>query len=213
MRRRQSIGNGYISVSVASIAIAGAVLAGLVVYSVAAHSVSERALANSLATDTTRDTAVASVVAAKQAKVALLLSWTRKRPDHVTACGLYTGLADAFGQLKTQEAIPFLIKNIALHRSCVDLAPWLKAPVVTEWALPSVGALIRIGPNASRAVMAAFDAMSVEEERRAALFVVSRISGVPEARGFLESVSARAGRERYWSDVGVKALDANQHGQ
>jgi hypothetical protein len=29
---------------------------------------------------------------------------------------LYIGLADAFGEMKTREAIPFLIKNISLQR-------------------------------------------------------------------------------------------------
>ena len=182
------------------------VVAVLLLESACAAGARDRVLANSLANDETREAAIASIVASGRPKVPLLLSWARKAPIQ-NECGLFTGLADALGRLKTKEAIPFLIRNISEYRSCgVSLAPWLKAPEVIEWNLPAVGALVRIGPDSSKALMTAFPQMTGEEDRRAAIFVISRINGVPEARGFLESAMARASRERYWAEEGIKSL-------
>jgi len=175
----------------------------------------DRKLAASLASDKTRQAAIASIIASGRDKVPLLLDWIRNPPKGVDSCGLDTGLEEAFGELKTKEAIPFLVENISVYRGCfgTSLAPWLKAPEVIEWQLPAVGALIKIGPNASKAVIAAFPNMTVEEDRRAAVFVVARIKGVAEAQSFLKSVSARAGREQYWAEEGIKLLEANGGGK
>jgi len=54
--------------------------------------------------------------------------------------------------------------------------------------------------------MAAFDQMRAEEDRRAAVFVVSEVGGVPDARAFLDSAMARADRERYWAETAIKRL-------
>jgi len=175
--------------------------------------VNDLALANSLANDTTRQAAVASIVASDRSKVPLLLSWARKSPV-ADECGLFSGLADAFGQLKTREAIPFLIEDLSEYRSCgASFAPWLNGPKVIEWNLPAVGALIKIGPEASKALIAAFPKMTKEEDRRAAVFVVSRINGVPEAGAFLQSVLDQANRERYWAEKAVKSLRENSAGR
>jgi hypothetical protein len=166
-----------------------------------------RPLAESLANDSTQSATVASIVALGEAKVPLLLSWTRTPPAHILPCGLNAGLADTFGQLKTEEAIPFLIGHISLLRSCgVSLAPWLKVPETIEWNLPCAGALVKIGPQASKALIKAFPGMSSEEDRRAALFVISRVKGVQEAQDFLNSVRDRADRESYWAEEGMKLL-------
>ena len=170
---------------------------------------SDRALADSLANDTTRQAAIASIMASGSSKVPLLLSWARKPPRHVLGCGLDDGLADAFGELKTKEAIPFLIKNIGMYRSCgVSLGPWLKGPAAIEWNLPAVGALVKIGADASKGVIAEFHDIA-EENRMAAIFVVSQIKGVPEAQVFLAAAVGRANGERYWAEEGIKLLDAS----
>jgi hypothetical protein len=145
-------------------------LAALVLGTVAFRSeASDRALATALSNDATEESAVASIAASGRAKIRLLLSWATKPPGYVPQCGLFGGLADAFGELKVKEAVPYLVKNIGVYRSCgVSLAPWLKAPSVIQWNLPAVGALVKVGPDASRAVMAAFSAMESEEVRRAA---------------------------------------------
>jgi len=186
-----------------------ALVLGLLCNAACASDKSDRALAASLANDRTRQTAIASIVASGRGKVPLLLSWAKNPPKDLGDCGFYTGLADAFGELRTNEAISFLVKNISFYRSCVSLAPWLKTPEVIEWQLPAVGALIKIGPDASKAVIAAFPAMTNEEDRRAAVFVVARIKGVAEAQSFLKSVSARAGREQYWAEEGIKLLETS----
>ena len=170
---------------------------------------SDQALAESLSNEATRQTAIASMAVSGSAKVPLLLSWITKRPRHVDGCGFLDGLVEALGELKVREAVPFLVQNIGLRRSCgVSLAPWLKSPAFIEWHFPAVGALVKIGPEASRAVMVAFDSMADEDDRMAAMFVVSEVRGVPEARAFLESALARANRERYWAERGIERLDS-----
>ena len=194
----------------------GAYMLMLVLWSAACGAdKGDRKLAASLASDNTRQAAIASIIASGRDKVPLLLDWIKSPPKGVDRCGLDTGLEEAFGELKTKEAIPFLVENMSVYRGCfgTSLAPWLKAPEVIEWQLPAVGALIKIGPEASKAVMAAFPNMTGEEDRRAAVFVVSRIKGVTGAEPFLRAVSDRAGRERYWAEEGIKLVKANAGGE
>lgn len=137
---------------------------------------------------------------------ALLLSWARKPPAGVDKLGLEVGLADAFGRLRTRDAIPFLIANITLQRGLFYRADiWMKTPQVVEGALPAVAALIRIGPEASRSLIRKFPTLSAED-RLAAIFVVSRISGVPEAQDFLNSVIGGARLEAFWARGGAVAV-------
>jgi len=168
-------------------------------------------LARQLANGATRQEAVAAIEASPGSKVTLLLIWAGKPPARVDEHELYVGLADAFGRLKTKEAIPFLIKNITLARwPYVSLAPWLKTSEVIEETYPAMEALIRIGPDASRAVMRAAQAPMAPGDRRAAIFVVSHIMDVPEARTFLSSALSEADRERYWAEEGLKMLDVGR---
>jgi len=170
----------------------------------------DRALATSLANEKTRKAAIDSIMASGRHEIPLLLSWARTPPRHVEECGFEDGVVEALGQLRATEAIPFLIKDISMYRSCgASFGPWLKSPAFIEWNLPAVGALVKIGPDASRAVIAAFPTMTDEEDRRAAVFVVARIKGVAEAESFLKSVSARAGREQYWAEEGIKLLETS----
>jgi len=179
----------------------------------AAAAAGDRALAIALANDATQKAAVASIVASGKRKIPLLLAWTLRPPRGVPECGLFGGLADAFGELRVREAIPFLVKHLGTLRSCgVSLAPWLKVPEVVEWSLPAVGALIEIGPDGSMAAMSAFPGMVSEEDRMAAIFVVSRVKGVPGARHFLSSVAEKADREHYWASQGILRLDSSGPG-
>jgi hypothetical protein len=120
---------------------------------------------------------------------------------------LYIGLADVFGQLKTKEAIPFLVKNIGLQRGFSAPNIWMKTPQVVQERLPAVTALIRIGPEASRFLIDTFWTQLQPQDRLAAIFVVSRISGVPEAKEFLSTVLGQANMERHWAEEGLKTLD------
>ena len=158
-----------------------------------AQNQSDQELARLLANDNTRQSAVAKVLASQQEKVPLLLSWTRALPAHVDKNGLYIGLGDVFGKLRTNAAIPFLIKNISRRRTgYVDLAPWLKVDKAIEDTFPAVTALIEIGPDASKALIRACQGSMLAEDRLAAIFVVSRIKEVPEARAFLTAVLGEA---------------------
>jgi len=178
-----------------------------------AQDTNDRDLAILLANANTRQTALAKIVASGNDNVPLLLSWTQTPPDRVDRYGLYIGLADAFGQLKTKDAIPFLIKNISYlsRTSPVDLAPWLKtAKVITE-TFPAIGALIRIGPEAARALIRASQGQMTPADRLAAIFAISQTRDVPEGRAFLASALGHANVERYWATEGLKLLgDAKQ---
>jgi hypothetical protein len=54
--------------------------------------------------------------------------------------------------------------------------------------------------------------MVSEEDRMAAIFVVSRVKGVPGARHFLSSVAEKADREHYWASQGILRLDSSGPG-
>jgi hypothetical protein len=176
-----------------------------------AQDVNDKVLTRSLANDSTRPSAVAEVLASGNAKAPLLLEWTQKPPAEVDQYGLYIGLADAFGQLRTKEAIPFLIKNISRRRTRhVDFAPWLKAPEVIKDTFPALAALIQIGPDASRALIRAFREPMLDEDRLASIFAISRIRGVPEARAFLTSVIGEANTELQYAEEGLKLSDGSR---
>jgi HEAT repeat protein len=164
-------------------------------------------LARRLADDWTREAAVEEVVASADAMIPLLLSWTAKPPDGIMARFLDVGLADAFGRMKTEAAIPFLVREIDLDRSIASFAPWIKPAENIEAAYPAAAALIRIGPAGARAVIKAADGPMTREQRRLAIFVVGRTKGAPEAREFLTTALAWANSEREWAERGLKALE------
>jgi hypothetical protein len=114
-------------------------------------------LADRFGSAITRPAAVAEVVAAGPDKVPILLAWTRNPPSGVDRHQLYIGMADAFGELRTKDAIPFLIKNIDLHREDWPGPVWLKSAEATKERLPCVAALIKIGPEASDALIRTSD--------------------------------------------------------
>jgi len=124
--------------------------------------------------------------------------------------GSWEGLAEVFGELKIAAAIPFLVSRIGLRSTrYVALSPWLKSEEVIEKTFPALSALIKIGPDASRAVIQGYPSLTMLDERLAAMFVVSHIAGVPEARDFLIRVPAAANTECIWAERGLKKLDEN----
>ena len=152
---------------------------------------------------------VGQIVKAGAERVPLLLSWARKPPDGVDAYRLNIGLADAFGQMKTEASVPFLIKVIGINRFYPeDINPWIKVPSVIEDAYPAAAALIRIGPAGAKAAIAASDGPMTADERLVAIFVVARVRGVgPRAREFLSVARGEANLELYWAEEGLKALE------
>jgi hypothetical protein len=175
-----------------------------------AQNLSDQQIANRLASENTRSNAVARVVAAGNARISVLLAWTQQPPLGVDEYELDIGLADAFAQLGTKEAIPFLITNIGLNR-WRDVNVWLKAPKVIQERLPAVNALIRLGPEALNGVIHAYWQMRRSEDRLAAVFVVSRIAAASqvqgaEARNFLTSTMTELNIERFWAEEGLKSM-------
>ena len=164
-------------------------------------------IARQLSNEGTRRNAVAQLVASGNDTVSLLLSLAKKPPAQLDEHALFVGLADAFGQLKTKEAIPFLIENISLERGVITTPNiLLKTTEVIQQRMPAVAALIQIGPEASRAVMDAWTKID-SEDRIWAIIVVSQIRGVSEARAFLSSVVGEANQERLRAEEGLKAIN------
>jgi hypothetical protein len=121
-------------------------------------------------------------------------------------------MAVAFGLMRTREAIPFLINNIALESDPVGMAPWLKDAGTIERTFPCIAALIQMGPDASREAIRAAEGQLSPEQRLAAIFVVSRVKNVPEAKAFLSSVIGDANQMRHWAEDGLHAIgDQQQH--
>ena len=171
-----------------------------------AQQPSDLELARSLAKESTRQAVVARIT---NSEIPLLLAWTKVPPAQVDESGLYIGLADAFGQLKAKEAIPFLIKNITLQRWLASPNTWMKTPQVIEERMPAVAALIRIGPEAAKTLIDTPGECITAENRLAAIFVVSRIKDVPEARTFLIQALGEANVQRFWAEDGLKLLNAS----
>jgi HEAT repeat protein len=167
-----------------------------------------RELARDLAAPAKRDATVARVVELGRGQVPLLLSLAGNPPPDIDVIELDIGLSKAFGKLKVKEAIPFLIRNINIAQKYPSNV-WTRAPESILARLPAVVALIQIGPEASKALMESPWGGLNSDDRLAAIFVVSRISGVPDARGFILSALGEANMQRVRSEEGLRYLDAH----
>lgn len=165
-------------------------------------------LARLLANESSRRSAIDQIVADGGREAALLLSWTLNPPTAVDKHELDVGLADAFGRLRTGEAVPFLINNIRIQRWAWDFQSWLREPQEIESAFPAVAALIRIGPAASKALAGYWLQSVPTDSRLPIIFVMSRIAqespDAKDERAFLSSVLGEANIERAWAEEGLK---------
>src|ERR1700682_1537180 len=168
-----------------------------------AQDANDENLARLLANKDTRRGTVIAILMSTSSRVPLLLSWTQNLPARVDRQELYIGLADAFGQLRTKEAIPFLIKYIDMERSMPRPNIWLKNEVAIAKELPAVGALIRICPPASKPLIETPLAQLPPGDRLATIFAVARI-GDPGARDFLSSALGGPRYERYYAEEYLK---------
>jgi hypothetical protein len=169
---------------------------------------SDTELARRLADPKARSAATDEILRSGAARTPELLKLAEAPPAAVNRTELFIGLADIFGQLRTKEAIPFLIENISLAR-WVRPNIWNKASEVVEGHLPAVGALIKIGPDACKALIEIDWKLKTWDDNLAAIFVVSQI-GDPAGRPMLVTAIARANLERYQAEQGLKALDQVQ---
>jgi len=182
---------------------------------VLAQSASDHELARLLANYRTRRSAVAEVAASANRNVPLLISWTKEPPPGVDRYQLYVGLADVFAELRTKEALPFLVQYLSLSRTVGYLAPWMKTPASIENNFPMAAALIAIGPDASEPLMRAWWGPMRPEDRLVAIFVITRMlhrkQEIPGARSFLKSALGQADLERRWAQEGLNLLDEHSH--
>jgi len=167
-------------------------------------------LATRLADPEMRYAAVKSIVDSGGKDLALLLSWTEVPPSGVNLFQLNLGLIEAFRRLRAKEAIPFLIRHMADDISGINNGNiWMKADSVVETRLPAIDALIAVGPEASKALIAApWDKMRLDEQI-AALFIVSRIAD-PAARDFLMSFHVLDAREARYVREGLQRIQEHR---
>jgi len=176
-----------------------------------AQDIADFDLARLLSNDDTRKRAIEAIVNSRSKKLHLLLSWSRRPPAHVDEFALRTGLIDAFGELKSREAIPFLIKNISVQRTPYG-APnvFMKTEETIESRVPAVAALVKVGPDCLPALYEYYST-AAPDDRLAVIVIVSRIAATmkePESpRGFLSSVAGQANMEHFWAEEGLKHLN------
>jgi hypothetical protein len=172
-------------------------------------------LARSLANLDTQQQAVGKLLASGRDKVPLLLSWTKAAPPQLNdleVAVLGDALADIFGELKTDEAIPYLIKNIGHQRfPPTSGVVWTKPLSVIEKQEPAMAALVKIGPTGAVAIIRASPWNMGPEERMAAIIAVSEIADgmkdPTEERMFLKGMLAQANNERVWAEQCLKRLE------
>ncbi len=172
-----------------------------------AQTFSDRELAQMLSNGSTRQAAVANIVAAGAARVPLLLSWSRIPPQGVDRTELYVGVAEAFGALRTKEAIPFLVQHISIQPWISSPDVWAKPSDVIEDRLPAVKALIHIGPESAKAILSReWDSMGYDDHL-AALVVLSRVGEGDEARRFILTALGEANLERERAQEALTILE------
>lgn len=171
-------------------------------------------LARLLAHQDTQQAAIRRVIASGD-KLQVLLSFAKAPPvqlDDMELTVLNDGLADIFGMLKIEDAIPFLVRNMG-HQRFPPAAGviWTKPLDLIKEQMPAMAALIKIGPAAASAVMRASPWDMGPEQRLAAIIAVSEIAyqmkDPREERSFLRSMLAQAKVERTWAEEGLKHLE------
>lgn len=170
-------------------------------------------LAHSLADEHTREAAIAGISKSDLGTLAIIRSLMETSPTGVDHHGLRVGLADVCGKLRSQECIPFLIKNISIERwHWREMNTWTKTETVVMERLPAVRALVAIGKEASLSIQSAYPNTSSREARLALLFTITQIDD-PDAEGFLQSIKARLSIETRWVDTGLDRLSKKRQGR
>jgi len=65
-------------------------------------------------------------------------------------------MIEIFGRLRTKEALPFLVEHIAMDENAMATI-WMKSPQSIAASVPGVQALLRIGPDATPALLRALE--------------------------------------------------------
>ena len=172
-------------------------------------------LAHQLGDRETQPAAVNEIVTSGRDRVPLLLAWTKAAPPQLNDLEvtiLNDAIADIFGQLKVEEAIPYLVKNIGYQRfPPYPGVIWYKPLPVIEEQLPAMTALIRIGPKAAEAIMRASPWDMGTEGRQRPSFAVSEIAYTmkdhEKEKSFLKGMLALAESECRFAKEGLKRLE------
>jgi hypothetical protein len=162
----------------------------------------EAKLAQDLADETTRESAIRGVQEQGTPSIARLIQLGNDPPQGVNHHRLLIGLADLFGRLKAEEAIPFLADNITLQRYN-DMNTWTRTDAVVEGRLPAAHALIQIGGPAVNPLARAYWKPTTFDERNAIMFTLSKIA-TPEAEEFFRVAISAMRLQMEWAEAGRK---------
>ena len=162
---------------------------------------SDDALAALLADDLHQSETIPKLLPYLATKKALLLKWTEHPPAGVSDTNLFEGLADAFGRLKMEEAVPFLAHRIAYVR----LYAWRnKATNTIRERMPYVKALIQIGPAAVPFLRKTYAEPLTADQRIMILYTIAEIHDhTNETKAFLELVRTDTERQLEFVNNGL----------
>jgi hypothetical protein len=162
----------------------------------------EARVAKELASETTRESAILGVLEQRTPSVSRLIELGRNPPPGINQHGLRIGLADLFGRMRAEEAIPFLVANITLQRYG-DMNTWTRTDQVIEGRLPAGHALILIGAPAVEPLARAYWKPTTSEERNAIMFTLSRIAN-PGTEEFFNAAMFGLRLQKEWAEAGIK---------
>ncbi len=162
----------------------------------------ETKLARLLANDKTRVRAIDKIVRRAKDLEPVLLGWTKGLPPGVDKYNLYFGLMEAFGRLRSKDAIPFLVDNIDWR---YPVAAWHKGREAIIANSPAIAALLSIGPDATVPLMKAYNRPLTPDERMAVVFTLAQLKD-PSAKEFLKEIRGRTYWELYRAEQGLALL-------
>lgn len=134
--------------------------------------------------------------------VGWLLRWTEVPPPGINRLDLDRGLIEAFGALRVEKGIPFLIRSISFGPPTPVWGHTAGAIIAES---PAIGALLRIGRPASAALMKAYSQPLTPEDRLAIVFALAQLQD-PSAKEFLVQARGQACEEVYRAAQGLKLL-------
>jgi hypothetical protein len=134
-----------------------------------------------------------------------MLRWTEAPPSGINRLDLDRGLIGAFGSLKVEKAIPFLIRQINFRS---PVAVWGSGAQTIVELSPAIKALLQIGKPASVPLIRAYSQPLTPEDRLAIVFTLAQLQD-QTAKDFLMQVRRHACAEAYRAGQGLKLLGNN----
>jgi hypothetical protein len=162
-----------------------------------------------------RAEAVKRVIGSPEEALPYLIAWTKKPPEGKEPGNSFLKLSmiEIFGQLRTKEAIPFLVSHISCDLNVMNTV-WMGGPERMASSLPAVKALLRIGPDATPELLRALANLpycpswtECKRKDRIAIVVTLAFLKDPRARSALEKETEHSSIEGEVAFEALKWLD------